>query len=350
MEQHRHHPPRHRHLHRRERQRLAAGHASPRRSPVTRQHDLRGVLLRPGRALLGDRELLHRRHHPRPADALCRTALTATNGVYRYGASGFPTSSYRVQQLLGRRRLHHRLRPGPTRLTPGNHPTRSEGERHDVDGDHSAEHVRPPPSAATRVIGVRPDAGAGSGDRCSGRHAEPAAAATCPCTIFTAGQTPANPAENDTDAVELGVKFRVRPDGFITGVRFYKGTGNTGTHTGSLWTAAGARLATVTFTGETATGWQQATSPRPVAVTANTTYVASLLRTGRPLRRRRRLLRRPAVANSPLYRAGERRRRAATASTATAPAAASPAAATSRPTTGSTSCSRARRWTPPSRP
>ena len=37
----------------------------------------------------------------------------------------------------------------------------------------------------------------------------------------------------------------------------------------------GHQLATVTFTGETATGWQQATFPGPVAVTANTTYVAS---------------------------------------------------------------------------
>ena len=58
--------------------------------------------------------------------------------------------------------------------------------------------------------------------------------------------------------VEVGVKFRADVDGYVTGVRFYKGRGNTGTHIGHLWTprrhAAGAR---VTFTGETATGWQQ---------------------------------------------------------------------------------------------
>ena len=35
------------------------------------------------------------------------------------------------------------------------------------------------------------------------------------------------------------------------------------------------KLATVTFTGESATGWQQATFSAPVPVTANTTYVAS---------------------------------------------------------------------------
>src|SRR5690349_17169563 len=65
--------------------------------------------------------------------------------------------------------------------------------------------------------------------------AAPALAATCPCTIWTAGQTPVTPSENDSGAVELGVKFRSDTAGSITGIRFYKGTGNTGTHVGSLW-------------------------------------------------------------------------------------------------------------------
>ena len=34
-------------------------------------------------------------------------------------------------------------------------------------------------------------------------------------------------------------------------------------------------LASVTFTNETATGWQQANLPTPVGVTANTTYIVS---------------------------------------------------------------------------
>lgn len=128
--------------------------------------------------------------------------------------------------------------------------------------------------ARTRVVGFFLMMALGLGTLL-GQVPETAAAATCPCSIFGAGQTPTVASENDTDAVELGVKFRADQAGFITGVRFYKGTGNTGTHTGSLWTAAGARLATVTFTGETATGWQQAMFASPVAVTANTTYVAS---------------------------------------------------------------------------
>ena len=64
-------------------------------------------------------------------------------------------------------------------------------------------------------------------------------------------------------------------NGWITGIRFYKGSGNTGTHTGSLWTANGMLLATGTFTNESSQGWQKLDFSTPVAVTAGTTYVAS---------------------------------------------------------------------------
>ena len=97
----------------------------------------------------------------------------------------------------------------------------------------------------------------------------------CPCTLFSASATPVTPAANDSSAVELGMRFTPDRDGLITGVRFYKGTGNSGTHTGSLWTTAGQQLATVTFTNETATGWQQALFSTPVAVNAATTYIVS---------------------------------------------------------------------------
>ncbi|MBP1688536.1 MAG: hypothetical protein H6Q33_4679, partial [Deltaproteobacteria bacterium] len=101
-------------------------------------------------------------------------------------------------------------------------------------------------------------------------------AATCPCSIWPATATPAVvAATNDGGAVELGVKFRASVAGTITGIRFYKGATNTGTHVGSLWTSTGTLLGQVAFTNETASGWQQATFASPVAITANTTYVAS---------------------------------------------------------------------------
>jgi VCBS repeat-containing protein len=73
----------------------------------------------------------------------------------------------------------------------------------------------------------------------------------------------------------VGVKFRSDVDGYITGLRFYKGNLNTGTHTGHLWAADGTLLAEAVFTGESASGWQEVTLASPVAIQANTTYVAS---------------------------------------------------------------------------
>jgi hypothetical protein len=100
-------------------------------------------------------------------------------------------------------------------------------------------------------------------------------AGACPCTLFPGSATPATASVNDPAAVELGMRWRPSRNGTVTAIRFYKGSGNTGTHTGSLWTAGGTRLATATFTNETAGGWQTVTLPTPVAVTANTTYVVS---------------------------------------------------------------------------
>jgi len=103
-----------------------------------------------------------------------------------------------------------------------------------------------------------------------------AAVTTCTGnTIFAASAVPAVAADPDTSAVELGVKFRSDADGFICGIRFYKGSTNTGTHVGKLWSSGGTLLAQATFTNETASGWQQVNFASPVTVTANTVYVAS---------------------------------------------------------------------------
>ena len=88
-------------------------------------------------------------------------------------------------------------------------------------------------------------------------------------------ETPAVSNASDTASVELGTSFTPSVAGQATGIRFYKGSSNTGTHTGSIWTSGGTRLATVTFTGETASGWQGATLSTPVNLTAGTRYVVS---------------------------------------------------------------------------
>jgi len=100
-------------------------------------------------------------------------------------------------------------------------------------------------------------------------------AASCPCSIWNDSFTPAVASVNDTNAVELGVKFRSDVAGFVTGARFYKGAQNTGTHTAHLWSSGGTPLGSMTFSGETASGWQQAQLVPPVAIDANTLYVVS---------------------------------------------------------------------------
>ena len=77
------------------------------------------------------------------------------------------------------------------------------------------------------------------------------------------------------EGVELGAKFKSDVNGSITGVRFYKGSLDTGANTGEVWNSYGSLLATATFTNETASGWQQVNFSSPVAVTAGQVYVIS---------------------------------------------------------------------------
>jgi len=105
--------------------------------------------------------------------------------------------------------------------------------------------------------------------------ASPSVPANCPCTIWTGASTTAAGPDADSNPVELGVRFRSDSAGYVKGIRFYKHASNSGTHVGSLWTNTGTLMASATFFGESASGWQQVIFSPPVAVNANTTYVAS---------------------------------------------------------------------------
>lgn len=82
---------------------------------------------------------------------------------------------------------------------------------------------------------------------------------------------------DDSASVNLGLKFYSDVPGTVTGVRFYKGSNNTGTHVGALWSSTGAKLASVSFSSESASGWQQASFSPPVSITAKTVYTVSYL-------------------------------------------------------------------------
>jgi PKD repeat protein len=94
-------------------------------------------------------------------------------------------------------------------------------------------------------------------------------------SLWPSTAIPATPSDPDGSAVNLGVKFSATQNGYVTGIRFYKSSTNLGTHVGTLWSASGQKLAQVTFSNETASGWQQAKFSSPVAITANTVYIAS---------------------------------------------------------------------------
>jgi hypothetical protein len=99
--------------------------------------------------------------------------------------------------------------------------------------------------------------------------------AQCPCTIYAPTDAPASATAVKDQPLEMGTKFRAGEDGFITQLRFYKQSNNTGTHVGNLWTATGTLLASATFLNETASGWQTVDLPNPVAITKDTTYITS---------------------------------------------------------------------------
>lgn len=75
---------------------------------------------------------------------------------------------------------------------------------------------------------------------------------------------------------EMGVKFSSSQAAEVKALSYYKVVGETGSHTGNLWSSTGTLLASVTFTNETSGGWQYAFLNSPVYLNANTTYVVSV--------------------------------------------------------------------------
>ncbi len=81
---------------------------------------------------------------------------------------------------------------------------------------------------------------------------------------------------------ELGVQFEASVAGNVTGVLFYKQPRTSGTNVGHLWSSTGTLLASVTFSNETKSGWQEANFAKAVPILANTFYTISY-DTGSPI-------------------------------------------------------------------
>ena len=231
---------------------------------------------------------------------------TSTNGVYAYtGTSTFPTSTYKATNYWVDVDFEPAAPPTAPGQVPGVAATAGNGSATlkwaapSSGGAPTKYTITPyigttaqptttitgaPPATSATITGLAAGTaytftvtaanatGSGPASEHSGA-VTPTAVPTAPDTIF-GSSTPATVDSGDGSSVELGVKFSSEVSGEVTGIRFYKASSNTGTHIGSLWSSGGVLLASATFAGETASGWQQVTFSSPVAVAANTTYVA----------------------------------------------------------------------------
>ena len=144
----------------------------------------------------------------------------------------------------------------------------------------SAGQISGTPSAAATFTFTVQVADGGQPQIASKQFSITIAAAPTTRTIWTSATVPGTVDAGPDSAVELGVKFKSDVNGSIVGIRFYKASTNVGTHVANIWTSTGTLLATATFTSETGSGWQQVNFTSPVAITANTVYVASYHTTG----------------------------------------------------------------------
>jgi YVTN family beta-propeller protein len=127
--------------------------------------------------------------------------------------------------------------------------------------------------------------------------------AGCPCTLWKPTDVPASSSYDTTSrgGIELGTRFRASTTGYIKSIRFYKHTGNTGTHVGSLWSNSGSLLGRATFSNETATGWQEVKLATPIKVTAGTWYMVSYLTKSGKFIGQNGLFSSSGMTNGPLY-------------------------------------------------
>ena len=106
----------------------------------------------------------------------------------------------------------------------------------------------------------------------------------CPCRLFPSTLTPELTGLDTRDGrggagpwtYEMGVKFTVSNPTLLTAIRYWRDAAETGTHVGRLWNSTGTQLATATFAGETASGWQEQALSSPVLLTPGQVYVVSV--------------------------------------------------------------------------
>lgn len=95
-------------------------------------------------------------------------------------------------------------------------------------------------------------------------------------SLWQPSDAPSGGILKDNNGLVLGMKFTSSVGGYVTGVRYYKGTADNGNHTGGLYMADGTLLNSAAFAASTGSGWQQVTFSGPVWISANTVYVVAV--------------------------------------------------------------------------
>ncbi len=93
---------------------------------------------------------------------------------------------------------------------------------------------------------------------------------------FFKDMTPEVPNHTDKTPYDLGTAFTTLEPGTITAIRHWKCPSETGEHTGRIYSKDGKELATVTFTNESESGWQEAVLSEPLAIEPDTVYWVSV--------------------------------------------------------------------------
>jgi len=95
-------------------------------------------------------------------------------------------------------------------------------------------------------------------------------------SLFSGQTGPSRASWGDSHSVEVGVQFSSSVGGTVTALNYWKAAkGTNATRSGHLWDASGRLLASVSFSNDTASGWQQASLSSPVALAPNAMYVVS---------------------------------------------------------------------------
>lgn len=101
--------------------------------------------------------------------------------------------------------------------------------------------------------------------------------ATTTTNLFDPSWTPSNFGEHNS--LELGVRVSTSAAGYVTEIKYYKFVDSTAEHSAHVWDENGILLASATFTGESASGWQTVELDTPLAISAGQVFTVSVFST-----------------------------------------------------------------------